>query len=160
MGHFAGGELGHYRDLDIGEPGVGAFVGGCAGQAPGGALVVHQPARAVDGVEDDAERCGVFVSAGGEGAAGLGLDPFGDDDHRHRLGPFLAELFDHRFDEQVELVDGVGGGLVADGVQVGGGGLARLEDDIADAALQLAEVAEDCVGVGEHGPVLTRGGSK
>ena len=52
---LAGGELGHDGDFDVAEARRMAAVGGDAGEGPGAALVVHEGAGAVDGVEDEAE---------------------------------------------------------------------------------------------------------
>ena len=157
MAHFAGGEFGHDGDFDVGEASIGAFVGGDAGEGPCGSFVVHDAAGAVDGVDDDADLCGLFGSAVGEGAVGdfvaeVVFEALGDEDQWRFMGPFFAEFFEYGVDLCVDGVNGVGGGISHDGGQRLPPPPVRLADGVTDHGLELLEAGDDGFGIFDGAP--------
>ena len=79
-----------------------AAVGRDAGQHPGRALLHHQPARAVDGVDDD-DDLDVFVArAGGQHAAPSCPSPSATSRHGHSPRQLLEALEQHRLGHAVD----------------------------------------------------------
>ena len=126
---FGRGEFGHGRRDDVRQTPARRRRGG---EAPGWPLVVHQPSRAVDGVDD--HRPGVA----GPDLNGL-VEPFGDD---HDVGPVLLEPLQQRVVRHpVDCVDGVGYRLPRHRGHVHAPG---ADDEVAHV---LAERAEEPAGL-------------
>ena len=146
--HFAGGEFGHNRKVDVGEVSARAFVGSGGGEGPGGAFVVHQAAGAIDGVEDDSDGDVGFGMVFWIGEAGARGKAFGDENEGHRLGPMLEIVVEEGLEEEVEVVDGVFVGGTIYFVEIDFG--TRGEEVVDDLLLEVGEAGEDAVGMREH----------
>src|SRR5205814_8107614 len=64
--HLARRQLGHYRDLDVSQARRPPAIRCDAGQRPRGAFVIHDAARAVDWIDNDADLRIVLARATGK----------------------------------------------------------------------------------------------
>ena len=107
-------DFGLHRDFDIGQRGFLAAVGRDAGENPRRAFLVHQPARAVDRVDDDAPAGIVLLRAFGEHDAAV-RQSFADQNDWFVRRNFAIEPFDERrFADPVDRVDDVARAFVRD----------------------------------------------
>ena len=118
---FAGGDFRHGGDEDIGEAGFVAELGGESGEDPGGALIVHDAAGAIDGINDAAPEGVLDFRAAREEAQGGIVEAFGDELDGPLGGPVGFEpLYDGVLAEGIDRVDGIGDGFAVDAGEIGG----------------------------------------
>ncbi len=110
----------HERDLRLhpeddipqrrGRPAIGRH----AREHPCAALLIHQAARAVDGVDDDPPVDRRLIAPLGIAAAAA-RQPLGDEDEGVLAGEGFRESRDDRFPDDVDRVDRVAGIIAIDG---------------------------------------------
>jgi hypothetical protein len=157
--HLARRQLAHDRDFDIAQPRVATLVRRDARERPRGTLVVHDPARAIDRIDDDADLRILLLRALRKNLDALftavlfiDFDPFRDEHERRLLRPVATELFEQRLDVGIDLVNRVGDAVAHDFMRAGGG--VGADDDVADQALEIDEAVDDLLRVarasGDH----------
>lgn len=147
IGLFRGRQLRHSRNDNIRETGGGALLWGDTSEAPGGALVIHDVAGAIYGIEDGFPA-GIFDrSTDGEREGVVVLDAFHNDLHGLGRGPLVGEPFDDGlFGDFIYVKDGI---CLGDFYDAGKILIARtrIENGLEDSILQIAK--EEAEGI--HG---------
>ena len=148
---LAGGQLGHGGNHNVAEVGPRAALRRETGENPRAALVVHQPARAVDRVDDALADGFCHRRTPGEGRRPRDIvEPFHDQFDRPRTRPVRLEPgADGAFADAVDLVDRVGG---SDGGNPGEAGRAPFTggpERVTDVILQRAEQATGAFELGD-----------
>lgn len=107
-------KLGLNGKLDIGERSSCAAIRRNACENPAAAFLIHQAARAVDGIGDDAPfGFGLACAAGKNDAAAV--QAFGDEDNGNAAGDLALKEFDEqRFTDAIDGEDGVALAVVDD----------------------------------------------
>jgi hypothetical protein len=100
-----GGDLHLHRDGDIRERGGLAPVRRHAAEYPGAALVIHQAARAIDWIDDEAEAGLLRRASLREEPPPIPRQPLGNQRQRHLLGPARAMLQQDLLGVQINGVD-------------------------------------------------------